>query len=116
MSKKYDCKEPKCEALVERSGEYCLDHTIFECEECDKEFAFTQMSKKEWVCIGCNPVKPTPEESLTRIAECVSYATEEDEDHEDYDENHCIDRDTLLGILGDVRCALYDAGIKIPTE
>ncbi len=58
----------------------------------------------------------THSEALKRIADCVSYAPEEDETNENYDEFHCIDRETLLAVLNDVRGTLSDAGIEIPTE
>jgi hypothetical protein len=62
------------------------------------------------------PSLPPVEETLKRIAAAVCYAAEEDEDREEYDEYHCIGRETLLGVLSDVRGLLWDAGIKIPTE
>lgn len=56
------------------------------------------------------------EEALKRLADIVAYAPEEDEDHADYDECHCIDREHLLAVLSDVRGVLWRIGIKIPTD
>ena len=50
--------------------------------------------------------KPTPQETLERIARCVCVDIEEAAD-----EYYEFDRETLLGILSDVRWALSDAGV-----
>lgn len=51
--------------------------------------------------------KPTPQETLERIAGAVWIGEEEAND--DFFE---FDRETLLGMIADVRWALHDAGIK----